>query len=358
MTKLRTHAALATMAVALFTHLPSHAVLTAGDVLGGSLPSLVKDTYTGLQWLTPYATRSHAYNDGFVQALEGQYGLRYATATEAQYLINSNFGNPTTIFPGNTAGHASAQAFFGVFGVNESFGCSPTGQYSVPCPRTQGLTSTQGSSLGTRSAFGMIQAGSSGNMLAGISQNETSAIQQLGSWLIRETAVATSPINMLGDRLTFERSYPTVGTPFAPSQERVVAAGPYDEVLYASSATSAPFTRINADANQITFEAAALSGYGGTSTIFDGYRFSGFSHDISSVTLQNNTTGQSLDLAYDLHSISVNMGTGYLAAGSGFTLDVQFAAVSPVPEPDAGWMAASALLVLVAGGWKRRAKAA
>lgn len=356
MTKRRQLAALGALTVALVTHLPSFAVLTSGDVLGGSLPSLVKDTYTGLQWLSPYATRSHAYNDAFVQGLVGQYGLRYATADEARYLINSNFGNPTTIFPGNTAGHASAQAFFGTFGINESFGCYPTGQFSVPCPRTQGLTSTQGSGVGTRSAFGMIQAGSTGAMLAGVSQNETSATQQLGSWLIRETAVATSPINMLGDTLSFQRSYPTVDTPFAPAQNRVVAAGPYDEVLYASSATAAPFTRINADANQITFEAAALSGYAGTSSVFDGYRFSGFSHDISSVTLQNNTTGQSLDLTFDLHSISINMGTGYLAAGSGFTLDVQFAAASPVPEPDAGWMAASALLVLAAAGLARRSK--
>jgi hypothetical protein len=150
---------------------------------------------------------------------------------------------------------------------------------------------------------------------------------------------------MLGDTLTFERSYPTVNTIFGAPQVRVVAAGPYDEVLYASGPTSAPFVRINADANKITFEAAATAGYAGTDSVFDGYRFSGFSHDISSVTLQDNTTGQTLTLEHDLRSISVNMGTGYLAAGTGYTLDVQFAA-APVPEPATALMMTTALLML------------
>jgi hypothetical protein len=136
-----------------------------------------------LQWLTPFYTRGHSFNDSTVQNLITTYGFRYATDTETLNMVNNNFNNPITTSPGNAAGFASAQSFFSVFGINQSVSCG------LPCPRTQGLTSAAGSSANTHLAFGMIELGSNGWFIVNNSWSDSSTDIQLGSWLVRTVQV-------------------------------------------------------------------------------------------------------------------------------------------------------------------------
>jgi hypothetical protein len=142
MKKFKQHAVRAAIAVTLVVNSAAHAALTAGEVLDGSLPTLVKDTYTGLQWLSPTATRNHAYNDSYVQGLTGLYGLRYATAQEANYLVESNFGwmTRTQQVQLNPASRQGAQNFFSTFGSTFTHSCSSSG--GPICNWSLGWTST------------------------------------------------------------------------------------------------------------------------------------------------------------------------------------------------------------------------
>lgn len=164
----------------------ANAALVNSDFLTAGDDYLVTDTVTDLEWLTPYYTRGHLYNDSFVQGLITNYGFRYATAQETSAMITLNFNNPTTVSPGNTAGLVSALKFFDVFGINENVGCFESGRV-VACPRTQGLTSTPSTLPGYHSAYGMIQFGSNGRMIADNPWKDVSqfADAQMGSWLVR-----------------------------------------------------------------------------------------------------------------------------------------------------------------------------
>lgn len=143
---------------------------------------LIQDTVTNLEWLTPVYTKGNTYNNVFVQGILSTYGFRYATATEVTNMVNSNFGNPTTVANGNTAGFTAAGQFFGYFGIAEQVRCG-----GLPCPWTQGLTSTVGNA-GTHLAFGMIQLGSTGWFITNNHLPDTFADTHLGSWLVRTAA--------------------------------------------------------------------------------------------------------------------------------------------------------------------------
>lgn len=159
---------------------PAQATLIKGDFLNSGDGYLVTDTATQLEWLAPIYTRSHLYNDALVQSLTTTHHFRYATATEIVNMINANFNNPVVGSPGNAAGFTSAQNFFNMFGLNENVNCSGT-----PCPRTQGLSGDPGSSANTHYAFGMIQFGSNGWMIAYNSWPDSIADTQMGSFLVR-----------------------------------------------------------------------------------------------------------------------------------------------------------------------------
>ena len=148
---------------------------------------LIRDTVTNLEWLTPVYTRGNTYNNVFVQGVLSTYGFRYATATEVTSMVNTNFGNPTTVADGNVAGFNSAAAFFALFGVAENVFCG-----AGPCPRTQGLTSTPGGS-GSHLAFGMIQLGPTGWFITNNNWPDSFADLQMGSWLVRTSTVTDTP---------------------------------------------------------------------------------------------------------------------------------------------------------------------
>lgn len=81
------------------------------------------------------------------------YGFRYPTAVEVLGLLSDNFPATSSTYPCDVPSYASANSFRTLFGVAGALGCS-TQNGPVPCPRTQGITSTLGST-GTHPAFGM-----------------------------------------------------------------------------------------------------------------------------------------------------------------------------------------------------------
>lgn len=165
----------------------AYAALVKGDFQSIGDGFLFTDTGTNLEWLTPFFTRGHAYNDDFVQGLIEKNGFRYATAVETASMISSSFDNPTTMPPGNSAGFSSAQSFFDTFGVNEHMFCS-----EGPCPRTQGLMASSSNDT-SQLAFGMIQLGSTGWMISNNAWPTPVADMQMGSWLVRPTAAVPEP---------------------------------------------------------------------------------------------------------------------------------------------------------------------
>lgn len=170
---------------------PVFASLTNADFLNPNDRLLVRDSVTNLEWLTPVYTRNNTYNNATIQNINSTYGFRYATAAEALSLINDNFGNPTSVHPGNVAGYNSAQAFFNLFGIAESLNCFD-GSNIVPCPRTQGLTSTPGTA-GRHLGFGMIQFGANGYSILNNSWPDTTAGLQMGSFLVRSFEPVPEP---------------------------------------------------------------------------------------------------------------------------------------------------------------------
>lgn len=164
------------------------AALVRTDFLNPNDGFIVQDNTTNLEWLTPFYTRGLVYNAPAVQTLIANHNFRYATATEALSMINLNFGNPTTVHPGDLAGFNSAAQFFALFGINEQVFC-----VGGACPRTQGLTSTPGSNPGTRLAFGMIQFGPTGYAITNNAWPITSPDNQMGSFLVRPFTPSAVP---------------------------------------------------------------------------------------------------------------------------------------------------------------------
>jgi len=193
------YATLLLMALAI----SAQAALVQGNLAAGD-GMLVTDTATGIDWVKPFLTRGETYNDAVVQGLETTYGLHYATEQQVVDMIDNNFGNPPVGSPGSTAGWQDVEDFFNVFGINQNGNCG-----NVPCPRTQGLTSTLlPSNPGTHAGVGMIQLGTNGWMIQNNPWPDTGFVDfQMGSWLIRGDSAPATPepgtTGLIGGALTF-----------------------------------------------------------------------------------------------------------------------------------------------------------
>jgi hypothetical protein len=166
------------------------AALLRGDFLTTGDGYLVTDTSTNIQWLSPVYTRAHSYNDAFIQNLSTTQHFRYATADEVTDMMGTYFAGAPEDYPGSAAGYDIAANFFSVFGITQQMWCG-----ADPCPRTQGLTSTPGST-GTRLGFGMIQFGSTGWAIHNNPWPETAIDGQMGSWLVRQPEPVPEPGTM------------------------------------------------------------------------------------------------------------------------------------------------------------------
>jgi hypothetical protein len=152
------------------------------------------------QWLTPVYTRNHDYDDSFVQSIIATYGFPYASETQVIDMIDQNFNNPP-LSPGTYTGYQDAAAFLNTFGIAANTVCVIGGAHPfVPCPRTQGLTSTS-SSPGTHDGVGMLDE-LNGNASFGylIEQNvwldTGSTDPQMGSWLVRSINPVPEPASL------------------------------------------------------------------------------------------------------------------------------------------------------------------
>lgn len=159
----------------------AHAGLVATDFWSAGDGYLVQDDASPREWLSPVATRNHAWGDALIQTLFSQ-GFRYATRTEVLTLLDANFGLATTTSPGDAAGFAIAQNFFDVFGVAERVRCFRGGW--VDCPRTQGLTA-EGVGSDGHIAVGMMQFGAGGFLIDNNPWPNSVPDAQVGSWLVR-----------------------------------------------------------------------------------------------------------------------------------------------------------------------------
>jgi hypothetical protein len=144
------------------------------------------------------------------------------------------------------------------------------------------------------------------------------------------TAAQAAP-TLIGDTLSFLRAYPDTNTPFGPAiPSTTVAAGTSDMVNWFS------YVFIDPEADHISFQVPALTGFGLDGAPFDGFIVSGFDTDIDSVSLLSNTSNFVISLAHDLRSLAVNIGTGSTQYSSGtFVIAVTLAdpPITAVPEP-------------------------
>ena len=143
---------------------------------------------------------------------------------------------------------------------------------------------------------------------------------------------------MLGDTLLIERLFPDLNTQLSPPNSTTVVTGTSDEI--SSVGGSELF---NPEANSITIGWFRNSSYGGTATIFDGFRFTGFSHAITGVTAIDVVNISIADLAFGSNFINLNLGSAF-DASSALTLQVEFA---PVPVPPAIALFGSGLVCLL-----------
>jgi hypothetical protein len=191
---------LVVVAIVFVCSAQAEATLTNSDFLVSGDNLLVTDTSTNLQYLSPVYTRNHSFNDSFVQNVITGNGFQYAVASDVLSMINNNFNNPFVGSPGNAAGFVSAQNFFNTFGITANVFCN-AGPFE--CPRTQGLTATPGDP-GTHLAFGMIQFGSDGWLIANNPWPDSVPDTQMGSWLVRDVAPTVpepSTLLLLGSAL-------------------------------------------------------------------------------------------------------------------------------------------------------------
>lgn len=147
---------------------------------------LVYDSATNLEWLSPAVTDGAAYHSSTVQALINNHGFRYATAEEAEAMINTNFNNPTTASPGTQEAYNEAFRFFELFGVTAAYRCydNQVGAYAF-CFQSIGITASS-TSPGTRIAYGMAFDGfSTGRAVMGYTVDENVADPLVGNLLVR-----------------------------------------------------------------------------------------------------------------------------------------------------------------------------
>jgi PEP-CTERM motif len=185
-------AAAASLLAALWPSGGSAALINADYAVSGDR-LLVTDTSTGLQYLSPYATRglSLAQVLGGTGGYLSGTGFAVADPSTVRDMIASNFPSPL-FYDANynvtatVAGYQEASLFFEVFGLNDPMYCNGGLSY---CPRTSGWTL----SGDTLAQLGMLQNGPVGGRVDFVSQADSFHMdirdQQLGTWLVRSASV-------------------------------------------------------------------------------------------------------------------------------------------------------------------------
>jgi PEP-CTERM motif len=165
------------------------------------------------------------------------------------------------------------------------------------------------------------------------------AVRALGIGLAASGLLAApmpaTAADLIGDTLTFTRTYPVVGVPWEVwdpvSRSTTVAGDDSDRIVWTiSAAPETPFADIDPHAFGLTWALPRASTYIHDTGTFDGFQISGFSHDIAAVSLLSNDSGLQIDLSHTLREINLGF-AGSNQSNGHFEL-----AVTLVPEPGTG----------------------
>lgn len=130
--------------------------------------------------------------------------------------------------------------------------------------------------------------------------------------------------SMIGDTLTIHRYYPTIGVDYVPPVSTLVQEGTADAL------TSHGHILFNPEANHIYFDFMNSTGYCGTATVFDGFRFTGFSKTIVNATVAQITQMGVYSIAFGTNYVDVNL-TGSCNSNSFIDVFIEFQGTA-VPE--------------------------
>jgi hypothetical protein len=157
---------------------------------------------------------------------------------------------------------------------------------------------------------------------------------------------STAQASVIGDVITIERLYPDLNTHYQPSVSTTVSLGTSDQT------NPFGYELVNPEANNISIQWINSSSYGGTSTVFDGYRFTGFGNLIQNVTASDVTNITITELNYGADFITLNLGSPFNSSSS-LNLQIQFA---PVPLPAALPLFSSAIIGMLAFAKRRKCR--
>ena len=154
-------------------------------------------------------------------------------------------------------------------------------------------------------------------------------------------------VGLIGDTLTFDRGYPTPDTPYwaNPTQTTTVVAGDADLIDWS---TDGFHMTVDPEATTIRFTLITPSTFVGIPSVFDGFRITGFGHDITAVSLTDNTSNLSVAIDFGPRVIDLNL-LGANSANGGFTLNV-----AVVPEPASAALLLAGLLGVAGVAARRR----
>ncbi len=144
--------------------------------------------------------------------------------------------------------------------------------------------------------------------------------------LVLVMAISTyTGATMIGDELLIRRAFPNVETDFTTPVSTTVIAGTSDIVTL-----QAPFWVINPEANNIIIDVEGSSGMGGSPSTFDGIVFTGFSNNITNVSVVTDVGNLVFGVDFGSNFINLNLSGGFDSSDF-INLQVDFAPV--VPEP-------------------------
>lgn len=148
--------------------------------------------------------------------------------------------------------------------------------------------------------------------------------------VVGHAAVKPAQAGLLGETVSFDYHYPSLGTVLFPSGSAVVGAGVEFNNIGGFGVGVSP----SADIGDTSFTVSYPFGWNVSGGItFDGWVLTASTADIVGASISSNTLGFTPVVTFDSTHVYVNqIGASFFSAGSSLTIDMEFAPVS-VAEP-------------------------